>query len=101
MISGGLNIYPKEVELVLDGLPGVLESAVVGLPDPDLGEVVVGAVVARGGAVVDGEHLRSLARADLAAFKVPKRIHLVAELPRNAMGKVEKARLRHQLDPPR
>ncbi len=101
VISGGLNIYPKEVELVLDGLPGVLESAVVGLPDPDLGEVVVGAVVARGGAVVDGEHLRSLARADLAAFKVPKRIHLVAELPRNAMGKVEKARLRHQLDPPR
>jgi malonyl-CoA/methylmalonyl-CoA synthetase len=98
VITGGLNVYPKEVEAVLDALPGVEESAVVGLPHPDLGEAVVAVVVPRAGAVLDPEQLRTETRAYLAAFKVPKQVHLVDALPRNAMGKVEKAVLRDRLD---
>ncbi len=98
IISGGLNVYPKEVELVLDGLPGVSESAVIGVPDPDFGEAVVAAVTSHDGIRLDPQNLRELARVQLAAFKVPKRIHVLSELPRNAMGKVEKARLRSELD---
>ena len=94
IISGGNNVYPKEVELVLDQVPGVDESAVIGLPDPDLGEVVVAVVVADGpldeGAVLDA--CRGLAR-----FKRPRRLVVVGELPRNAMGKVQKAVLRREL----
>ena len=97
VISGGLNVYPKEVEAVLDALPGVLESAVVGLPDPDFGEAVTAAVIAEPGMSLDPEELRRLARAELAAFKVPKRIEIMASLPRNTMGKVEKAKLRQSL----
>jgi malonyl-CoA/methylmalonyl-CoA synthetase len=97
VISGGLNVYPKEVEDVLDGLDGVLESAVIGVPDPDLGEAVVAVVVTDGtGAGVDEAAVRSAAREQLAGFKVPKRVHVVDALPRNAMGKVEKARLRER-----
>lgn len=99
VITGGLNVYPKEVESVLDALPGVLESAVVGLPDPDFGEAVTAAVVATSGSTLDPDELRRLAREHLAAFKVPKRIHVLPALPRNAMGKVEKARLRETLQP--
>ncbi|MDD2857967.1 MAG: AMP-binding protein [Candidatus Nanopelagicales bacterium] len=95
IITGGLNVYPKEIELLLDTLPGVGESAVIGVQDPDFGEAVVAVIVAEDPAhQPDPEHLRELARVHLAGFKVPKRIHVADELPRNAMGKVEKARLR-------
>ena len=96
VISGGLNVYPKEVEDVLDGLAGVLESAVIGVPDSDFGEAVVAVVVPQTGAAVDEAAIRTAARGELAAFKVPKRVHVVDALPRNSMGKVEKARLREQ-----
>lgn len=94
VITGGLNVYPKEVEQVLDSLPGVRESAVFGLPDPDFGEAVTAVVVALPDTILDADDLRLQARQALASFKVPKRIHVLADLPRNAMGKVEKARLR-------
>ncbi|TAK70461.1 MAG: malonyl-CoA synthase [Actinomycetota bacterium] len=97
VISGGLNVYPKEVEQALDALPGVLESAVVGVADPDFGEAVVAAVVAEPGAGLDPEELRRLLRADLAGFKIPKRVYVVEALPRNTMGKVRKDVLRDQL----
>jgi malonyl-CoA/methylmalonyl-CoA synthetase len=94
IISGGLNVYPKEVEEALDELDGVLESAVVGVPDADFGEAVVAVVVAEPGAVLEPGDVRAKARLRLAAFKVPKRVVIVDALPRNAMGKVEKAKLR-------
>jgi malonyl-CoA/methylmalonyl-CoA synthetase len=97
VISGGLNVYPKEVEDVLDAIDGVLESAVVGVPDPDFGEAVVAVVVATPGARLDPDAVRTASRERLAGFKVPKRVVVVDELPRNAMGKVEKATLRSQL----
>jgi malonyl-CoA/methylmalonyl-CoA synthetase len=90
VISGGLNVYPKEVEDVVDALPGVVESAVIGVPDPDLGEAVVAVVVGD----VDPEEVRLAARERLAGFKVPKRVEVVDALPRNAMGKVQKNQLR-------
>lgn len=94
IISGGFNVYPKEVELVLDQAPGVDESAVIGLPDPDLGEVVVAVLVADG--AIDEADV--LAACDgLARFKRPRRLVVVDELPRNAMGKVQKALLRAEL----
>ena len=94
IISGGLNVVPKEIEEVLDSLEGVLESAVVGRPDLDFGEVVVAVIVAEPGMTPEPEALRSLARERLAGYKVPKQVLIVDELPRNALGKVEKARLR-------
>ena len=97
IISGGLNVVPKEVEEVLDSLDGVLESAVVGRPDADFGEVVVAVVVGEPGVTVDPEVLRLKARERLAGFKVPKQVLVVDELPRNALGKVEKARIRGDL----
>jgi malonyl-CoA/methylmalonyl-CoA synthetase len=90
IISGGLNVYPKEIELVLDELPGVVESAVIGLPHPDFGEAVVAVIAGEG----DEAAVIAAAREKLAAFKAPKRVVFVADLPRNAMGKVEKAALR-------
>ena len=94
IISGGLNIYPKEVEDVIDSFEGVLESAVIGIPDADFGEAVVAVLVPLPDATIDGESVRVQARERLAAFKVPKHVHVVDALPRNAMGKVEKAMLR-------
>ncbi len=94
IISGGLNIYPKEVEDVIDSFEGVLESAVIGIPDADFGEAVVVVLVPLPDATIDGESVRVQARERLAAFKVPKHVHVVDALPRNAMGKVEKAMLR-------
>jgi malonyl-CoA/methylmalonyl-CoA synthetase len=94
VITGGLNVYPVEVEAVLDELPGVLESAVIGVPDADFGEAVVAVVVPKPGVSLDPVALRSAAREHLAGFKVPKQVHVVEALPRNAMGKVEKAVLR-------
>jgi malonyl-CoA/methylmalonyl-CoA synthetase len=98
VITGGLNVYPIEVETVLDAVPGVLESAVIGLPDPDLGESVTAVVVrAPGPARPDEAALIAAAKTALAGFKVPRRVVFVDELPRNAMGKVQKAALRAQL----
>ncbi len=94
IISGGYNVYPKEIELVLDEQPGVLESAVIGVPHPDFGEAVVAVVVPLEGAQPDTEQLRETLRTDLANFKVPKEIRLISALPRNTMGKVQKNVLR-------
>lgn len=94
IITGGLNVYPKEVEAVLDAAEGVQESAVIGVPHPDFGEAVVAVVAPRPGQSPAPEALLALARDRLAAFKAPKRIIVVDSIPRNVMGKVEKARLR-------
>jgi malonyl-CoA/methylmalonyl-CoA synthetase len=90
IISGGYNVYPKEVELVLDELPGVTESAVIGVPHKDFGEGVVAVVMGQG----DEAAMIAEARRQLAAYKAPKRVVFVEELPRNAMGKVQKNLLR-------
>ena len=96
VISGGYNIYPKEVELLLDGEPGVLESAVIGVPHPDLGEGVVAVVTKRPGASLDEATLIAGIAERLARFKHPRRIFVVDELPRNTMGKVQKNILRER-----
>ena len=92
VISGGYNVYPKEVELVLDELPGVAESAVIGVPHPDWGEAVVAVIEGR----IDETAAITAMRARLAGFKVPKRIFTVEALPRNTMGKVLKNELRER-----
>ena len=92
IISGGFNVYPKEIEEAIDAHDNVLESAVIGIPNRDFGEAVVAVVVASG--VLDPELLRQQLKTTLASYKVPKRIVIVDALPRNALGKVEKARLR-------
>ena len=94
IITGGLNVYPAEIEEKINALPGVLESAVIGVPDPDFGEAVTAVVVIRPGDALNESELISVLKADIASFKVPKRVHLVADLPRNAMGKVQKNVLR-------
>src|SRR5207253_960221 len=91
IISGGLNVYPKEVEEAIDAIPGVRESAVIGLPHADFGEAVAAVVVAVPGAILDEAAVQAALAGRLARFKVPKRILFAAELPRNAMGKIEKA----------
>jgi len=96
IISGGYNIYPKELELVLDAQPGVLESAVVGVPDADLGEVPLAVLVAVAGGQIDLDALKGEVGAALARFKQPRAYEIVDALPRNAMGKVQKAVLRAQ-----
>lgn len=93
IISGGYNIYPKEIESVLDDIPGIAESAVIGAPHADLGEGVVAVLVARAGEVPLADIQRVL-DARLAKFKHPRRFFWIDALPRNAMGKVEKAALR-------
>jgi malonyl-CoA/methylmalonyl-CoA synthetase len=94
IISGGYNVYPAEIESVLNELPGVAESAVVGVPHGDFGEAVVGIVVPRSGESLDPGALTQVLKARIASFKVPKAIFIDAELPRNAMGKVQKNVLR-------
>ncbi len=94
VITGGLNVYPAEVEALLDALPAVRESAVIGLPHPDFGEAVTAVVVAADPAGFDEAAIRAQLSHDLAAFKVPKRIIAVPELPRNAMAKIQKKALR-------
>jgi malonyl-CoA/methylmalonyl-CoA synthetase len=94
IISGGFNVYPVEVETELDALAGVAESAVIGVPHPDFGEGVTAVVVPRPGAALDENALRAALEQRLAKYKLPKRIVFVAEMPRNAMGKVQKAALR-------
>ncbi len=94
IITGGYNVYPKEIELAIDALPGVAESAVIGLHHPDFGEAVTAVVVPRKGATLEASSIIAELRKNLANFKVPKQVHLVDDLPRNAMGKVQKAELR-------
>jgi malonyl-CoA/methylmalonyl-CoA synthetase len=94
IITGGLNVYPKEIEDTLDRLPGIEESAVIGVPDADFGEAVVAVVVARDAHALCERDIIGALRAEIAAFKVPKRVYVVPELPRNAMGKVQKNVLR-------
>ncbi len=92
IISGGLNIYPKDVEAVIDALPEVLESAVVGVPDDDMGERVIAIVVLKSPVSTDAI-LKALAKT-LARYKCPREVHILNELPRNTMGKVQKNELR-------
>jgi malonyl-CoA/methylmalonyl-CoA synthetase len=94
VISGGYNVYPKEVESELDAIPGVLESAVFGVPHPDFGEAVTAAVVLQKGAQLTASDILDTVRSRLARYKLPKRILLMSELPRNTMGKVQKNVLR-------
>lgn len=94
IIAGGYNIYPKEIESVLDDMPGVEESAVVGIPHPDFGESVVAVIVPTKGVDVDAAQVMAWVEPRLARFKHPRHIHIVDALPRNTMGKVQKAALR-------
>jgi len=96
IISGGYNVYPAEVEGYINELPGVAESALVGVPHPDFGEVGVAVVIARPGARLDAEEIVARLKSQLANFKIPKRCFVVDELPRNTMGKVQKNLLREQ-----
>jgi malonyl-CoA/methylmalonyl-CoA synthetase len=96
IISGGFNVYPKEVEEAIDALPGVVESAVIGVPHPDFGEGVVAAVVVERDAPIEPSTIAEALAERLAKFKQPKRIHIVEELPRNTMGKVQKNLLRQR-----
>ncbi len=94
VITGGLNVYPKEVELFIDGLPGVRESAVIGVPHADFGECVVAVVVLADGVTLAEDDVIQATKEDLANYKVPKRVIFVDELPRNTMAKVQKSGLR-------
>ncbi len=96
IISGGYNIYPKEIELVLDAQPGVLESAVIGAPHPDFGESVVGVMVAEPGVSIDLDAIKAALSESLARFKHPRHLAVVDGLPRNTMGKVQKNLLREE-----
>ncbi|HXD38980.1 MAG TPA: malonyl-CoA synthase [Ramlibacter sp.] len=96
IISGGYNVYPAEVEGYINEIPGVAESALVGVPHPDFGEVGVAVVIPKLGAQLDGEQIVARLKAELANFKIPKRCFVVDELPRNSMGKVQKNLLREQ-----
>jgi len=96
IITGGLNVYPKEIELFIDDLPGVKESAVIGVPHPDFGEGVVAVVVCDGSVALREDDLVAPAKENLAGFKVPKRVVFVKELPRNTMAKVQKSLLRER-----
>jgi malonyl-CoA/methylmalonyl-CoA synthetase len=96
IISGGYNVYPAEIEGYINEMPGVAESAVVGVPHPDFGEVGVAIVIPRAGAQVDGDAVIAKLKSQLANFKIPKKCFVVAELPRNTMGKVQKNLLREQ-----
>ncbi len=94
LISGGYNVYPKEIETVIDGLPGVVESAVVGMPHPDFGEAGLAVITLQPGASLDLAVVRGALKDALANYKIPKLILFAGTLPRNAMGKVQKNVLR-------
>jgi malonyl-CoA/methylmalonyl-CoA synthetase len=102
VITGGLNVYPKEIEELIDAMPGVVESAVIGLPHPDFGEAVTAVVVRQknveGKALTESGIIAAI-KDKLANFKVPKWVYLVDELPRNTMGKVQKNILRKTYSP--
>lgn len=94
IISGGFNVYPAEVETVLDEIEGVAESAIIGVPHPDFGEAVVAVIAPREGAQLELEAITASVSGRLAKFKQPKKVHLEEALPRNAMGKIQKNVLR-------
>jgi malonyl-CoA/methylmalonyl-CoA synthetase len=94
IISGGYNIYPKEIELLIDAIPGVRESAVIGIPHPDFGEAVAAVVVGNGSGALDEAAVQQALADELARFKQPRKVFFVDELPRNTMGKVQKNQLR-------
>jgi malonyl-CoA/methylmalonyl-CoA synthetase len=94
IITGGYNVYPKEVETEIDAMPGVVESAVIGLPHRDFGEGVTAVVVQKVGAQLDAAAILKTLEIRLARFKLPKRVIVVDDLPRNTMGKVQKNVLR-------
>ncbi len=96
IISGGYNVYPKEIELLIDDLPGVAESAVIGVPHADFGEAVVAVIVPEKGTLLKEAEVIGYVKSQLANYKVPKRVHFVDDLPRNTMGKVQKNVLREQ-----
>jgi malonyl-CoA/methylmalonyl-CoA synthetase len=96
VITGGFNVYPAEVEGYLNALPGVQESAVIGLPHPDFGEAVVAVLIAKPGAALDSAAIVAALKSQIANFKVPKKVFVLDELPRNTMGKVQKNLLREQ-----
>ena len=96
IISGGYNVYPAEIEGYINDMPGVAESALVGVSHPDFGEVGVAVVVGKPGARLDGDAITASLKSRLANFKIPKRCFVVDDLPRNAMGKVQKNLLRDQ-----
>ena len=97
IISGGLNVFPKELELVIDSFTEVKESAVIGLPHPDFGEQVVAVIVAEKTSRLDKPMLINKMRNKIASFKIPKEVYFFDELPRNTMGKVQKNLLRKTL----
>ncbi|MFT0858959.1 malonate--CoA ligase [Ancylobacter sp. G4_0304] len=96
VISGGYNVYPKEVETEIDALPGVIESAVIGIPHPDFGEGVTAVVIASPDAALDEQVVVEALEGRLARYKLPKRVIFLDDLPRNTMGKVQKNLLREQ-----
>ncbi|NBO13585.1 MAG: malonyl-CoA synthase [Betaproteobacteria bacterium] len=96
IISGGYNVYPAEIEGYINEMPGVAESALIGVPHPDFGEVGVAVVVPKPGAPLQPEAILASLKASLANFKIPKQCHIVSDLPRNTMGKVQKNLLRDQ-----
>ncbi|WP_422375444.1 malonate--CoA ligase [Roseibium sp.] len=98
IISGGFNVYPAEVEALLDELPGVAESAVIGVPHPDFGEAVVAVLAPKNGASLDQDAILTALGGTLARFKQPKKVHVLEALPRNAMGKIQKNALRDQYE---
>ncbi|PHS78467.1 MAG: malonyl-CoA synthase [Rhodospirillaceae bacterium] len=94
IISGGYNVYPKEIEAIIDALPGIKESAVIGAPHPDFGEAVVAIIIAAPDASIDKAFIQKGLQDQLARFKQPKSVFVIDELPRNTMGKVQKNILR-------
>jgi len=96
IISGGYNVYPKEIELMIDDVGGVSESAVIGLPHPDFGEGVCAVIVKSADSDLTDVSVMEAITSDLAKYKQPKKIYFVKELPRNAMGKVQKKSLREE-----
>ena len=96
IISGGYNVYPAEIEGYINDMTGVAESALVGVPHLDFGEVGVAVVIAKPGASLDADAIVAQLKSQLANFKIPKKCFVVSELPRNTMGKVQKNLLRDQ-----
>jgi malonyl-CoA/methylmalonyl-CoA synthetase len=96
IISGGYNVYPAEIEGYINDMPGVAESALIGVPHPDFGEVGVAALILKPGANLTPDVVLKVLKAKLANFKIPKRCFVLQELPRNTMGKVQKNLLREQ-----
>ena len=96
IISGGYNVYPAEIEGYINDMAGVAESALIGVPHPDFGEVGIAVVIAKAGAQLNADHIIAALKSQLAKFKIPKKCFVLPELPRNNMGKVQKNLLREQ-----